>query len=106
MGIKLAIDDFGTGYSSLEYLKRMPIDKLKIGQNFVRNINVDPDDATIAATIIRMGHSLKIDVIAEGVENEAQLNLLRKMQCDKIQGYLISRPVPPKDAEAFLRVSA
>ncbi len=105
MGIRLTIDDFGTGYSSLEYLKRMPIDRLKIAQSFVRDITVDPDDLAIATTIIRMGHSLKMEVIAEGVEIVEQLNLLRKMQCDKIQGFLISRPIPSKEVEVFLETN-
>lgn len=102
MGIRLTIDDFGTGYSSLEYLKRMPINMLKIAQSFIRNITSDPNDATIATTIIRMGHSLGIEVIAEGVETVEQLNLLRRMQCDKIQGYFASRPVPAGEVEEFL----
>ena len=101
-GIRLTIDDFGTGYSSLEYLKRMPINMLKIAQSFIRDITSDPDDATIATTIIRMGHSLGIEVIAEGVETVEQLNLLKGMQCDKIQGYLASRPVPAGEVEKFL----
>lgn len=102
MGIKLSIDDFGTGYSSLEYLKKMPIDTLKIAQSFVRDIDVNPEDAAIATTIIRMGHTMKIEVIAEGVETSEQLNLLRRMHCDKIQGFLVSRPLPPEKAVAFL----
>ncbi len=102
MGIRLAIDDFGTGYSSLEYLMRMPIDRLKMGQTFIRDIIVDADSATIAMTIIRMGHGLKIDVLAECVETMEQLNLLRKMQCDTMQGYLVSRPLPPEQVEALL----
>lgn len=102
MGIKLSIDDFGTGYSSLEYLKKMPIDMLKIAQSFVRDIDVNPEDAAIATTIIRMGHTMKIEVIAEGVETPEQLNLLRRMHCDKIQGFLVSRPLPPEKAAAFL----
>ncbi len=102
MGIRLTIDDFGTGYSSLEYLKQMPIDMLKIAQTFVRDITVDQDDALIATAIIRIAHSLKIEVIAEGVETTEQLELLRALECDKIQGYCISRPVPAKKAVSFL----
>ncbi len=103
MGIRLAIDDFGTGYSSLEYLRRIPIDILKIAQAFVRNITVNQDDATIVIAIIRMAHSLKLEVIAEGVETEEQLKFLRNLQCDKIQGFIISRPIPPEEMEEFLK---
>jgi len=102
MGIRLSIDDFGTGYSSLEYLKKMPIDTLKIAQQFVRYIDVNADDLAIATTIIRMGHAMSIDVIAEGVEKQAQLDLLKRMHCDKIQGYLISKPLSAEDARALL----
>ena len=102
MGIRLSIDDFGTGYSSLVYLKRMPIDVLKIDISFVRDITTDPDDAAIADTIIRMAHSLKLEVIAEGVETREQLEFLRNLQCDKFQGFLISRPVTSAEVEEFL----
>ncbi|MCR4314264.1 MAG: EAL domain-containing protein [Candidatus Uhrbacteria bacterium] len=102
MGIRLSIDDFGTGYSSLTYLKRMPIDVLKIDMSFVRDITTDPDDAAIALTIIRMAHSLKLEVIAEGVETMEQLEFLRGLQCDRLQGFLVSRPVPSGEVEEFL----
>ncbi|MBI5344609.1 MAG: EAL domain-containing protein [Deltaproteobacteria bacterium] len=102
MGIRLSIDDFGTGYSSLAYLKKMPIDVLKIDQSFVRDIAVDPDDAAIAVTIIRMAHSLKLEVVAEGVETAEQLEFLRSMQCDRFQGFLVSRPVPSAEVEGVL----
>ncbi len=102
MGISLSIDDFGTGYSSLAYLKRMPIDVLKIDISFVRDITTDPDDAAIAITIIRMAHSLKLEVVAEGVETMEQLEFLRTLQCDRLQGFLVSRPVPSVEAEGFL----
>ena len=105
MGIRLSIDDFGTGYSSLAYLKKMPIDVLKIAQPFIHNIASHRDDIAIATTIIRMGHSLKFEIIAEGVETTEQLEILRKMYCDKIQGFLVSTPVPAEKAEVFLKNS-
>ncbi|HWW72339.1 MAG TPA: EAL domain-containing protein, partial [Duganella sp.] len=97
IGIKVAIDDFGTGYSSLAYLQRFPIDKLKIDIAFVREITTNPNDAAIATAIISMAHSLKLRVIAEGVETRAQLEFLRRSRCDEIQGYFFSRPVAPVD---------
>ncbi len=94
MGITLAIDDFGTGYSSLNYLKQFPIDILKIDRSFVHDLQTNPNDAAITAAIVAMGHQLKLKVVAEGVENRAQLAFLRGCQCDYYQGYLFSPPVP------------
>lgn len=94
MGTKLAIDDFGTGYSCLNYLKRLPIDTIKIDQSFVRDITTDPDVAAIARSIITLSHSMKLDVIAEGVETESQLGFLRNNRCDHMQGYYFSKPLP------------
>jgi len=91
LGIRIAIDDFGTGYSSLAYLKRFPIDKLKIDIAFVRDITTNPDDAAIALAIISMAHSLHMQVIAEGVESRAQMALLRRHRCDEIQGFHFAR---------------
>jgi len=102
-GVQLALDDFGTGYSCLAYLRHFPIDKLKIDVAFVRHLTDNADDAAIARTIIRMAHSLKLDVIAEGVETAAQLSHLRREGCDQIQGYLISRPLPAAELETLLR---
>lgn len=101
-GVQISIDDFGTGYSSLAYLRRFPIDKLKIDIAFIRNITSDPDDAAIALAIIRIAHSLKLDVIAEGVETIAQLDFLKKNDCDQIQGYYFSQPLPLKALEKLL----
>ena len=103
MGVRLSIDDFGTGYSSLSYLKRFPINTLKIDQSFVRDITTDADDAAIASTIVTLGHSLKLRVIAEGVETAQQLALLREMKCDEMQGYYFSKPLQAAELEKLLR---
>ncbi len=102
LGIQISIDDFGTGYSSLAYLKRFPIDKLKIDIAFVREVTSNPDDAAIVLAIISMAHSMKLEVIAEGVENDAQLAYLRRHGCDEMQGYYFSRPVPQEEFEQML----
>ena len=94
IGVRIAIDDFGTGYSSLSYLQRFPIDTLKIDIAFVRNITTNPNDAAIALAIISMAHSLKMRVVAEGVETRPQLEYLRRNRCDEMQGYYFSRPLP------------
>ncbi len=101
-GIHISIDDFGTGYSSLSYLKRFPINALKIDRSFVTDVTSNPDDAAIATAIILMGHSLKLTVVAEGVETENQLAFLKVLQCNEVQGYLFSPPVPADRAQGFL----
>jgi len=103
LGIRIAIDDFGTGYSSLAYLKRFPIDKLKIDIAFVRDITTNPDDAAIALAIISMAHSLHMQVIAEGVESRAQMALLRRHRCDEIQGFHFSRALPAAELAALVQ---
>ncbi|MBD0345805.1 MAG: EAL domain-containing protein [Coleofasciculus sp. Co-bin14] len=98
MGIQIAIDDFGTGYSSLSSLKHFPLDKLKIDQSFVRDLVKDSYDAAITKALVALGHGLKLEVVAEGVETQEQLAFLRSIQCDGMQGYLLSRPLPTQEA--------
>lgn len=101
-GIRFSIDDFGTGFSSLSYLKRMPIDMLKIDRSFVQGITLSQDDASIAIAIIRLAHSLKLEVIAEGVETLEQFKLLKYLDCDKMQGFYFSKPVPEDEFMGLL----
>jgi len=102
-GIHLSIDDFGTGYSSLNYLKRFPLDTLKIDRSFIRDLPGDGDDAAITQAIVAMAHSMRLSVVAEGVETEEQLNFLRDFECDEIQGYYFSKPRPASDISVLLR---
>jgi diguanylate cyclase (GGDEF)-like protein len=102
MGIRLAIDDFGTGYSSLSYIKRFPVDTLKIDQSFIREVTSSAEDSALTTSIILMGKSLGLAVVAEGVETRSQLGMLQALGCDEAQGYLFSRPVPPEEAAEIL----
>jgi predicted signal transduction protein with EAL and GGDEF domain len=102
MGVRLAIDDFGTGFSSLSYLKRFPLDVLKIDRAFINDVTNDPDDAAITLATIEMAHALKLQVIAEGVETDAQLAFLKTYGCDVYQGHVFSRAVPPEEIPALL----
>jgi diguanylate cyclase (GGDEF)-like protein/PAS domain S-box-containing protein len=102
LGVRLSIDDFGTGYSSLSSLKRFPVERLKIDKSFIQDLTEDEDDRAVTAAIISLGQKLNLRVIAEGVENEAQIAFLRKNHCDELQGFHFSRPVPADEAAALL----
>jgi EAL domain-containing protein (putative c-di-GMP-specific phosphodiesterase class I) len=101
-GLGFSLDDFGTGYSSLAYLKRLPLDQLKIDQSFVRDVLTDPNAATIAHAVVTLGQSLGLAVIAEGVETDAQRDFLARHNCDAFQGYLFSPPIPVDQFDAFI----
>lgn len=102
MGIRIALDDFGTGYSSLSYLRRIPITTLKIDKSFIDNISSNKKEEAIIKNIIQMAHSMELKVIAEGVETEDQLSILKRMECDYIQGYYFSKPLPANQLEELL----
>jgi diguanylate cyclase (GGDEF)-like protein/PAS domain S-box-containing protein len=106
MGVQIAIDDFGTGYSSLAYISRLPVNALKIDRSFIHGMTEDPDKTSIVSTIISLGHALRLEVIAEGVETDQQSQLLRLLRCDQIQGYLISRPLAAEPVRALLQGKA
>ena len=101
-GLHIAIDDFGTGYTSLAHVKHLPVDKLKIDRSFIRHLPDSPTDAAIVRTIIALGEALGLGVVAEGVETKEQLVFLRDLGCREIQGFYITRPLPPQDFEAWL----
>ena len=102
LGVGLAIDDFGTGYSSLAYLRKHPIDRLKIDRSFISDLPHNPDAAAIVGAIVQMSHSLHLEVVAEGVENPAQQALLEQMGCDMMQGFLVSAPLSSEQAQHWM----
>jgi EAL domain-containing protein (putative c-di-GMP-specific phosphodiesterase class I) len=103
LGVSIAIDDFGTGYSSLGYLAKLPVQTLKIDRSFIITMLAEADTMTLVSTIISLAHSLKLKVVAEGVDAEEQAKILRLLRCDEMQGYLYSRPVPFDEITAMLR---
>ncbi len=102
LGVQLSIDDFGTGYSSLSALKTFPVARLKIDKTFIRGLPGDENDMAVATAVISLGQKLNLKVIAEGVETAEQVAFLRENNCDEMQGYHLSRPMPPGELEAFL----
>src|SRR4029078_186027 len=105
MGVKIAIDDFGTGYLSLSYLRRLPLDKLKLDQSFIRDAGQNEGDVAITRAIIAMAHSLKLSVVAEGVETQGQIDLLLSLGCTMVQGFMLGRPLPAAATAKLLRES-
>jgi EAL domain-containing protein (putative c-di-GMP-specific phosphodiesterase class I) len=105
LGLCFSLDDFGTGYSSLAYLKRFPLAALKIDRSFVHDVDVDPEAAPIVEAIIALGRSLKLEIVAEGVERETQRSFLVKGGCSALQGYLLGRPMPIRDFEHMYSAS-
>jgi EAL domain-containing protein (putative c-di-GMP-specific phosphodiesterase class I) len=103
MGVLISVDDFGTGYSSMSYLRRLPIDRLKIDRSFINEITARADDASIVQAIVSLAHSLRLKVIAEGVETIAQLDFLKSIGCDQYQGFHFSRPLPVREFETLMR---
>ncbi len=103
LGVRLLLDDFGTGYSSLAYLKRFPMDVLKIDRSFIDGLGIDQESSAIVEAIIKMAAALDLEVVAEGLESECQLEELRRLGCDRVQGFVISPPLPPEKVEGFLR---
>lgn len=106
MGIQLSLDDFGTGYSALSYLKNLPIDTLKIDRIFIEHISHNAQDQVIVASLINLSHSLNLIVIAEGVETKEQVEFLRSLGCDRIQGYFFYKALPAEEIESLLRAQA
>jgi EAL domain-containing protein (putative c-di-GMP-specific phosphodiesterase class I) len=102
LGVSVAIDDFGTGYSSLAYLAKLPVETLKIDRSFIVGMLSDPNTMMLIQTMITLAHSLRLKVVAEGVETEEQAKMLRLLRCDELQGYLISKPVPIEDVTPLL----
>jgi len=102
MGVLVSVDDFGTGYSSMSYLRRFPIDKLKIDRSFISEVMTRPEDASIVRAIVSLAHSLQLKVVAEGVETPEQLNFLKSIGCDQYQGYHFSTPVDAPSFRALL----
>jgi EAL domain-containing protein (putative c-di-GMP-specific phosphodiesterase class I) len=104
MGVMVSVDDFGTGYSSMSYLQRFPIDKLKIDRAFINEVNSNTDATSIVSAIVSLGHTLKLKVIAEGVETPEQLEFLQRVGCDQYQGYHYSAAMPPVEFAEFIRL--